>query len=241
MENSILKIDCIKKTYNRDIVLDNVSFEVEKGDVLGIVGDNGAGKTTLLKIICHLVIPDQGRVIYRGSEDEIELLSKSGVVLSDEMLIDKFSLKKNMQLKIYSLGLKKDKDEIISTLTDKLNLREFLDKECGKLSMGMKQRAAIAMALIGNPDLMILDEPFNGLDPSGVKELKSIIQEMAQNGQTILVSSHLLYDIEKLCNKVIIFYEGKVLEYKSMEDIHGCGNTLEEYYFDIVNGQNSQI
>lgn len=237
MREKVLEVKAISKQYNDKIVVDNVSFSVYPGEIVGLIGANGAGKSTLLKMISHLVIPSKGEIYFKKysiSEQYEKALQKMGINFFDGMLINSLSAYQNLCLRVDALQLKGDKKRIVKNVIDIFDMAEYSNVKCDDYSLGMKQRAALAMSSVGNPDLLLLDEPMNGLDPSGIKSTRTWLIEMSNEGVAAIISSHLLYDIEKLCNRILIMSKGKLLVDMKVDEIVNQFGNIEDFYFGIV-------
>ena len=203
-----------------DVVVDSVSFELEKGTIMGLLGPNGAGKTTTLKMITNLSSKDMGSIIINGVSLEKEpkqALSRVGAALDTPSFYNELTAKENL-FYIQQMHKNFDKNQI-NELIDFVGLTGQEEKKVKNYSLGMKQRLGLARAMIGNPELIILDEPANGLDPQGMIQLYNLIRTLSKERKiTFIVSSHLLHDMEELCTDVLILNNGKsVLQGKTIE------------------------
>lgn len=213
MTSYILKTKNITKSYGDTIALDNISIEIKRGTIYGLIGKNGAGKTTLLKIISGLSFPDEGEIILFGEETNKnkELLERIGVLIEEPGLYPDLNAYENMKLKCIAYGI--NRKGYIESLLDEVGLAHTGKKKTKTFSLGMKQRLGIALALVGDPDLLLLDEPANGLDPEGMKEIRETLLSLAaEKNISIIVSSHILDELSKLVTKIGIIDEGRLLE-----------------------------
>ena len=203
---TILSLDQLNKKYGRVHAVNNLSFEIKKGNVYGILGPNGSGKSTTLGIILNVVNKTSGNFSwYNGKLTTHEALKKVGAIIERPNFYPYMTATQNLKLICKIKGVPFDK------IDDKLkvvNLYERRDSKFKTFSLGMKQRLAIASALLNDPEILILDEPTNGLDPQGIHEIRQIIREIATNGTTILLASHLLDEVEKVCSHVVVIREG---------------------------------
>lgn len=224
----ILTTDRLTKTYGEKRAADSVSLHIKKGDVYGLIGRNGAGKTTILKMICGLSCPTSGTVTFLG---------KTGAQLSDEMhkigalietpgLFLKMSAYQNIKMKCILCG--KDNDDYIRSLLRQVGLANVGKKPVRSFSLGMKQRLGIALALVGDPEFIVLDEPINGLDPQGIADVREIIRKLSkERGITVIVSSHILEELEKVADSFGIINDGKLIdEFTSAELEERCGRYI---------------
>ncbi len=193
-------------------ILDNVTIKIEKGTVCGLVGDNGSGKTMLMKCICGFVRPKQGTIYVQNKKigKEIDFPESIGVIIETPGFIPYFSGYKNLEY-LASIKGKITKNEIIDAL-DKVGLKDEMNKKAGKYSLGMRQRLGIAQAIMENPDILILDEPMNGLDKSGVEQVRELLLSLKSEGKTMIITSHNSEDIEILCDRIIKMENGKITE-----------------------------
>ena len=203
---TILSIKNLDKKFGRVHAVNNLSFDIQKGNVYGILGPNGSGKSTTLGIILNVVNKTSGEFSwFDGNLSTHEALKKVGAIIERPNFYPYMTAIQNLSL------ICKIKDIATENIEEKLkivNLFERINSKFRTYSLGMKQRLAIASALLNNPEILILDEPTNGLDPQGIHEIREIIQKIAKNGTTILLASHLLDEVEKVCSHVVIIREG---------------------------------
>lgn len=205
---SIVTISNVSKNYGAIRALDNVSFEVPQGSVFGILGPNGSGKTTLLGILMDVLIAQSGQLEFSGSPLNATTRKQIGTLLETPNFYHYLSAERNLLIAAEIKG--RGKDDIANVLK-KVNLYERKDSKFSTFSLGMKQRLAIASALLGNPGVLVFDEPTNGLDPVGIAEIRQLIIQLAGEGKTIIMASHLLDEVEKVCTHVAIMKKGKLL------------------------------
>ena len=218
--NKILEVNNLKKSYNNKTVLDIKSLDIEEKTIYGLIGKNGAGKSTLMKLILGLVKKDEGRIKIFGKEinskNQKTFNKNFGALIESPSFYDHLSGYENLEIVCQLKGV--NKEEIRKTL-DMVGLNNVGDKKAREYSLGMKQRLGIAMALIGNPKLLILDEPINGLDPQGIEEMRNLFKNIVQNTSTsILISSHILDEIEKISTHIGILREGNLVYNGSLEE-----------------------
>ena len=216
----ILTTDNLTKTYGEKRAADSVSLHIKKGDVYGLIGRNGAGKTTILKMICGLSTPTSGSVTFAGKTGA-ELsgeMKKIGSLIESPGLFPKMSAYQNVKIKCILYG-KNDKEYINSLLTQ-VGLENVGKKPAQSFSLGMKQRLGIALALVGEPEFIVLDEPINGLDPQGIAEMREIIHNLSkERGMTVIVSSHILDELSKVADAFGIINDGKLIDEFTSEEL----------------------
>lgn len=217
----ILKINNLTKIYNNNKVIDNVNMRIKKGEIYGFLGPNGAGKSTIMKIILNLVKPTEGEVLVfdkDSNKDNFDILKRIGSLIESPYFYDKLTARENLNLHCEYMGY--HNKERIKEVLDFVGLHNIEKKRVCDFSLGMKQRLAIARAIITQPEFLILDEPINGLDPEGIKEMRLIIRELNEKyGTTILISSHILSEIELIADTIGVIKNGRILEEISMKDM----------------------
>lgn len=218
--SSIISIENISKKYKHQFALKDVNIQVEKKDIYGLIGKNGAGKSTLLKILVGMISPTNGKISIQGSENEYTLaLSRKNMgFFIDHSMYPYMNAYDNLIYRCKTLGITDAKKEV-SRVLDLLKM-SGIKKNVKTFSMGMKQRLEIAGALIGYPDIIILDEPLNGLDPEGIFDLKNLISEINRNyDTTFIISSHILSELEVLSNKFSFLHEGRIIETLTKDEL----------------------
>ena len=213
MEN-ILECKNLCKTFGKKQILHNVSFEIKKGDILGFIGPNGAGKTTTIKLILGLQSITSGKVLINGYDVEKEFtkaIEKVGAIVENPDMYMYMSGYDNLKLvaNMYKGITTKRIDEVVKLV----KLENRINDKVSKYSLGMRQRLGIAQAILHNPNLLILDEPTNGLDPEGIKEMRELLVDLAKKEEmAILISSHNLAELDNFCNKICIIKNGEIIE-----------------------------
>lgn len=207
MESMILETKVLCKTFGRNqtMALDRVSIQVPRGSVYGLLGPNGAGKSTLLKIIAGMMKPTSGEVRFDGHPWIRADLKTVGSLIETPPIYENLTAKENLLVRTTALGISKER---ISEVLNIVGLSDTGKKKAGQFSLGMKQRLGIAAALLGNPEFLILDEPTNGLDPFGIQELREMIREFPKQGITVLISSHILSEVEQMADTIGILSDG---------------------------------
>jgi len=215
--SAILTLNNIAKSYGKIKALNGVSFEVPPGSVFGILGPNGSGKTTLLSIILDVLSADQGNFLWFGEQSSPEQRKKIGSLLETPNFYHYLSAVNNLKI-TNSISGRGDAEMMLAVL-EKVKLYERRNSRFSTYSLGMKQRLAIAAALLGDPKVLVLDEPTNGLDPVGIAEIRDLILELSKKGHTIIMASHLLDEVEKVCTHVAILKKGTLLTTGDVNDV----------------------
>lgn len=217
----IIQTSNLTKIYQEKEVVSNVNIHVKKGEIYGFLGPNGAGKTTMMRMLMNLVKPSRGEIEIFGeivTPKSYEMLKRMGSIIEYPVFFDKLTARENLDLHCEYIGYY-NKDAIISAL-DLVQLENFESKAVKDFSLGMKQRLGIARAIITKPEILVLDEPINGLDPLGIKEFRKLFQMLSKEyGMTLLISSHILSEIEQIADTIGVIKDGKLIEEVSMEKI----------------------
>ena len=210
MMESIIKVDNVIKKFGSEIALNNVSIEFERGKIYGIVGRNGSGKTVLFKTIIGFLKPTGGRIIVDGKEigKDTDFADHIGIIIETPGFLSAYSGYKNLEY-LASIKNRIGKNEIKKSM-ERGGLDPNSKKKVGKYSLGMRQRLGIAQAIMENPDILILDEPMNGLDNQGVEDVREILLNLREEGKSIILASHNKEDIEVLCDEVYEMDHGKL-------------------------------
>lgn len=223
----ILKLENVNKNIKGKKILDNVSFEINEGSINGLVGGNGSGKTTLMKVILGLANYQSG-VLQKNNNTKENCI---GALIENPGVYPFLTGYENMKLFDETNG-----DNNIKEIIDKLEMSNFIYNKAKTYSLGMKQKLGIALALLNHPQLVILDEPMNGLDPKSVKNVRDTILDFKKRGVTFLISSHILSELVKITDSVLIIDEGKIIRETSIEDLKkGDGDNLETILIGIIN------
>ncbi|MBO5477397.1 MAG: ATP-binding cassette domain-containing protein [Clostridia bacterium] len=208
----MLEVKNLVKYFGIKKVVDNVSFKLKSGKILGVLGKNGAGKSTTFRMILNILEPDEGEVLYNGEKIDHNVSDKIGYLPEVGSLIDSYTVYEQC---LYYGRMKSMKTEQIKSnmfdLLERFGITEYANMKIKELSKGNKQKIQFIIALLHNPDLIILDEPFSGLDPVSVEYFKKIILELRDQGKTIMFSSHIMSHVEMLCEEVVIIDKGRVI------------------------------
>lgn len=234
MENSILSIKNLHKKYGKVHAVNDVSLDIYKGNVYGILGPNGSGKSTTLGIVLNVVNKTSGEYSWFGGKLEThDALKKVGAIIERPNFYPYMTAKENLEL------VCKIKDVDYKKVDEKLEIVGLIDRKNSKFktfSLGMKQRLAIASALLNDPEILILDEPTNGLDPQGIHQVRDIIRLIASQGTTILLASHLLDEVEKVCSHVLVLRFGKILYNGKVDEM-----VIHNAYFELQSNNNQHL
>jgi ABC-2 type transport system ATP-binding protein len=214
-----IQLDGLTKTYGGGVTaLQNVDLTVEEGEIFGFLGPNGAGKSTTINILLDFVRPTSGSARVLGmdaQEDSLEVRRRTGVLPEGYQVYDRLTGKQHVQFVIES----KESDEQPADVLERVGLTDAAGRKAGGYSKGMQQRLTLAMALVGDPDLLILDEPSTGLDPAGVRGVRETVKNVAEQGTTIFFSSHILPQVEAVCDRVSILRKGEIVAVDTMEGL----------------------
>lgn len=221
MNNTVLKTKDLSKKYRKTFVVDHVNIEIKKGDIYGLVGKNGAGKTTLLRMITGLTLPTSGEMeIFNetASEGLNKARMRTGCIIETPSFYPYLSARKNLEYYRIQKGIAES--NVIDDVLSVVGLSEVGNKKFKNFSLGMKQRLGLALAMMANPDVLILDEPINGLDPTGIVEFREILLKInRERNVTIIISSHILTELEQLATTYGFIHEGKFIEQISAKDL----------------------
>lgn len=213
----MIEVKQVMKQYGNTTVLENCSFSVGKGTIYALVGTNGAGKTTLLKLIAGFLEPVMGAIYVKGMsawENKEQIQRYLGSLIEVPVFYEHLSARENLKMHMEYMDIQADIEGMLATV----GLRQVNNKPVSAFSMGMRQRLAIARALLHRPDILILDEPFNGLDPVAAEEMRELLKKYAREGITILISSHILSDISHMADRVGVLTGGWIQKEFRMED-----------------------
>ena len=237
----MIRINKLTKLYSNKRGIRNISFDVETGDILGLLGPNGSGKTTIMKAMLSLIREDSGKVEVDGMEmhENFEtIMAKMGALIEAPAIYKDLTAYQNM----YLAAKTRDEREDIENMLRMVHLEQYAKDKAGRFSLGMKQSLGLAEAFLGKPEILILDEPVNGLDIEGVVEIRDIVREMNEKyNTTFIISSHIASEIEKVCNKAAVIYDGELIAMDSMDRILGLYPSLEEYFLENIHERRGSI
>ena len=226
-EKMMLQTKNLCKNFKRQKAVDNVSINITKGKIYGLLGPNGAGKSTILKMITGMLTPTAGEIYLDGKPWDRACLGEIGALIENPPIYENLSARENLKVRSLLLGVDERRiDEVLQIVS----LTNTGKKKAGQFSLGMKQRLGIAMALLGNPKLLILDEPTNGLDPIGIEELRELISSFPKQGITVILSSHILSEVQQIADYVGIISNG-ILGYEGPLE---KGQDLEKLFMDVA-------
>ena len=239
MNNLILHCENLTKSFGKKKIIDNISFDISAGEIVGFVGMNGSGKTTIIKLILNLQHKDSGKIIINNFDNDINYVAgikEVGAIVETPAFYENLSGRKNLKLKskIYNIS---DKD--VNEIIDLVGLSKEIDRKVSKYSLGMKQRLGIALSLLNNPKLLVLDEPTNGLDIEGFNMLREVLKKLQNKKVGILISSHILSELDSICNKICIIKDGKIIETLEKDYKSDVGNI--KYIFEVSNTDNINL
>lgn len=235
----LLECQDLCKSFGKKQILKNVSFELNEGDILAFIGPNGSGKTTTIKLLLGLQGIDKGSVNINGfdiKKDFVKAIEKVGAIVENPDTYMYLSGWDN--LKLTANMYKNISDEAIKDIVKLVDLENRIHDKVSKYSLGMRQRLGIARALINKPNILILDEPTNGLDPEGIKDLRNLLKKLAKEGMGILISSHNLAELESFCNKVLIIDNGTIIETSEVKEFKNNDN---KYVFTVSSTEKLDI
>ena len=223
----IMETQNLTKTYGTKDAAKDINIHIREGEIYGLIGRNGAGKTTIMRMISGLSNPTSGTYSLFGKtgSEMKKMMNKVGVLIENPGLYPKLSAQENIKIKCIGMGVDSSK-EYVNNLLDLVGLPDVSPKKkSGEFSLGMRQRLGIALALVGEPSMIILDEPINGLDPQGIVEVRHTLERLSkEKGITIMISSHILEELSKLANSYGIINEGHLIEQFTSEELHSrCG------------------
>jgi len=218
MTGKILDVKELTKRFDTKIVLDNISFDVGKGVIFGLLGPNGAGKTTMIRIILDILRADHGDIVIFGRKFDDALKARIGYLPEERGLYQKITVFECLKYFAELKEVKKSDDKIDFWL-HKVELYDYKRKKIEELSKGMQQKVQLVAAFIHNPELLILDEPFSGLDPLNTKLIKDILVDLKREGKTIILSTHQMDQVERMCDRILMINQGKRVLYGSLAEI----------------------
>ena len=238
MNEKILQMRNVAKVFDGREMIHGMNLSVERGMIYGLLGVNGAGKTTTFKMITGLLRPDSGEIIFSGtsvSGQDRGFLREMGILIETPVFYEHLSAKENLELHLQYMGCGVDK---IEEALNRAGLQNTGRQPVSKFSLGMRQRLAIARAISHEPKLLVLDEPVNGLDPVGIRQMRELFLSLArESGMALLISSHILSEIEHVADRVGVLADGSIAKEVSMAQVRkDCPEGLEDYFFNIMGG-----
>lgn len=223
----IIETKKLNKVYKKQYVNKNISLLVPENSIYGLLGPNGAGKSTLLKMLTGMINPTSGEILYNKKTWSRNILLEIGALIEQPPIYENLTARENLKVRTLLYNLPQSRiDEVLEIV----QLTNTGNKKAGKFSMGMKQRLGIAIALLNNPKLLILDEPTNGLDPIGIGELRELIKSFPQKGITVILASHILSEVEQVADHIGIMANGQLLYQEKIQE----NMDLERLFLDIV-------
>lgn len=232
--NMILETSNLCKKFKGQTVVDNVSLHIKENTVYGLLGPNGAGKSTTLKMITGILKPTSGTIEFNGQSWTRSALNQIGALIEMPPLYENLTAYENLKVRALLLGLS---DERISEVLQIVRLTDTGKKRAGQFSLGMKQRLGIAIALLNNPKLLILDEPTNGLDPVGIEELRELICSFPSKGITVILSSHILSEVQQIADYIGIISNGVLGHEGELQ----TNENLEQLFMDVVKSNHKEV
>lgn len=223
----IIETNCISKKYRKAYAVKNLSMSVRKNSVYGLLGPNGAGKSTVLKMVAGIVRPTSGELLFNGHTWFRKDLLYIGSLIESPPLYENLTAFENLKVRAILMGISISK---CNEVLQKMGLIADKNKKTSDFSLGMKQRLGIALALLNDPQLLILDEPTNGLDPFGIEELRQMIRTFAESGISVIISSHILREVQQVADDIGIICNGSLL----YQDKINANEDLEQLFMDIV-------
>lgn len=228
-----VKIQNLFKQYKEQVALNNISLEIKQGEIVGLLGPNGAGKTTMMRSITGSLSFDKGSILVNGMDTQKFSFKTKSII---GYLPENNPLYMDMYVKEYLnfvAAIHKTTIDGISKVIEKVGLQKEQNKKISQLSKGYKQRVGLAQAILFDPEILILDEPTNGLDPNQIIEIRQLIQELGQM-KTVILSTHIMQEVEALCSRVILLNKGSIIQDRSIEEFKGKYSTLEEAFFEYT-------
>ncbi len=235
MENAV-KVSNLVKSYNGQDVVRDISFDILKGEVFGLIGPNGAGKTTIIRMLLDIIRPDSGEIMILNKALSDEIKNRIGYLPEERGLYKKLTVFETL---MYLGALKEiDSRERAAFLLEKMGMLQHKDKKISELSKGMQQKIQLIAAIIHDPEFIILDEPFSGLDPVNMKLVKDLIMDLGKEGKTILISTHMMDQVERMCNRIFMIHKGEGVLYGKIDEIksrYGKNTVLLEFEGELKN------
>ncbi|MFE5473082.1 ABC transporter ATP-binding protein [Bacillus safensis] len=228
MQSAVLKVEKVDKQIGRKMILQDISIDIGRGEIVGLLGPNGSGKTTLIRLIVGLMKKNNGQIMINGysqDEDFLQAMSSVGAIIENPEFYSYLTGFENLEM--YAAMHDGVTEERIQEVVERVRLEDAIHQKVKTYSLGMKQRLGIAQAILHRPNLLILDEPTNGLDPAGMKEFREHLQMLVQEeGTSVLFATHLLHEVEELCDRMIIIQKGQIKASTHLRDMEGKEQVL---------------
>jgi len=233
-----VRVERLEKTLGKNHVLRGVSFEAGKGEIFGLLGPNGAGKTTTLRTICTLLAPDEGRIEVLGFDTRTapaEVRRRVGVVTAEIGVYPRLTARENLEYFARLSGMPTGEvTRRVDAVVERLDMRAFARQRAESLSSGQKQKVAIARAIVHDPPVLMFDEPTSNLDVLASREIRDFMVESRARGKCVIFSTHVLHDAERLCDRVTILHEGRVVASGPTSEVRGMHGDLEDSFLELV-------
>lgn len=226
-------ISGLTKKYGAQKALDNVSFSIQNGEVVGLLGPNGAGKSTLMKCVTGAILPDEGEIKvdeFSVLDQPVETKKRIGFLAENNPLYYEMYVREYLK---FVSNIRNESKKRIEEVIEKVGLSPESHKKIGQLSKGYKQRVGLAQAILSNPDILILDEPTNGLDPNQILEIRDLVREIGKS-KTVILSTHIMQEVEALCSRVILLNKGKIISDSPIENFKGQYKSLEDAFHQLT-------
>ncbi len=227
MHEYMIKTNHVSKKFKKTYAINDLSMSVRKNSVYGLLGPNGAGKSTLLKMITGIITPTSGEIFFNNHPWTRKDLLNIGSLIESPPLYENLTAFENLQVRATLMGISIDK---CNEVLERMDLLDTKNKKTAEFSLGMKQRLGIALALLNDPELLVLDEPTNGLDPFGIEDLRKMIRTFAVSGISVIISSHILSEVQQVADDIGIIYNGSLL----YQDKINAEENLEQLFMDII-------
>ena len=243
----MLRVENLTKKFKKVTAVDNVSFEVNPGEIIGLLGENGAGKTTTLRMLATMLKPTSGNAMIDGYniiDNPNKIRERIGILFGgDVALYDRLTGRENMIYFAKLNGMSDlEADQAVNKITSELEMSDYIDRPVGKYSRGMKQKVSLARSIIHQPDVMLFDEPSTGLDVLSSKLIHDFILKCKKDNKAIVFSSHNMYETEKLCDRIIIIHKGKIVASGTIEQLKKDyqKDSLEDLFIECIGGNNDE-
>ena len=235
-----IDIDNLTKHYGDVVAVNELDLQIEKGEIFGFLGPNGAGKSTTINILLDFIRPTSGSVTVLGHDAQSEgraVRRRTGVLPDGYHVYDRLTGRQHLEFVVEL----KEADDDPTELLERVHIADAADRKAGGYSKGMRQRLALAMALTGDPDLLVLDEPSTGLDPNGAREMRELIREENDRGTTVFFSSHIMEQVEAVCDRVAIINRGELVAVDTIDGLRDASETGEVLYVDVDDGSEAVV